>query len=371
MTVEIARLRLANQQIAVPKHTAARDVVAAFGAMQAQEYGSSLWAVGLRMANAVKGDIEQALASAAIVRTWTLRGTLHLVAAQDVRWMLDLVAPRAIARSAHRLRQLDIDDVVIKTSRGLLDEALSDGGRLTRNEAFVLLERAGIQTTGQRGIHILRRLSLDGLLVQTAFAVGQATFGLLDALIPERSALSREEALAQLAWRYFSSHGPATVKDFAWWSAITAADATTGIQMVSDRLESAKIGDAVYWMPVMPSPLQSPLPAVRVLPGFDEYILGYVDRRHALGDVASARIVRNGMFLPAIVVDACAVGIWRPGNGRSASRVAEMFSSLDPATSHAVDAALGRYDAFVTDRQHRPNNGIEQTARAVREGPEE
>jgi hypothetical protein len=343
---EVARLRLTNQQIAVHAHKAARDVVVAFGAMQAQEYRSALWAVGLRLANATESDIDQALASAAIVRTWALRGTLHLVAAQDVRWMLDLVAPGVTAGSAGRRRQLGIDDLALEVSRGVLEEALSDGGTLTRDDAFVLLERAGIRTTGQRGIHILRHLSLEGLLVQTAFTGRQATFALLDAVIPQATAWSREESLGELAWRYFSSHGPATLRDFGWWSGLRAAEARTGTELVAGRLASEKIGDTVHWMPIMPSTPQSTGRIVRVLPGFDEYILGYADRRDALDDVASARIIRNGMFRPAIVVDGRAIGTWRPGTGTRASSVAEVFSSLDHETSRALGAALGDYDAF-------------------------
>lgn len=352
-----------NQQIAVHAHTTARDVVGAFGAMQAQEYRSALWAVGLRLANTTQRDVEQALASAAIVRTWTLRGTLHLVAAEDVRWMLGLVGRKVIAGGAGRLRQLGIDDLVLKASRRVLDKGLSEGGRLTRGDAFLLLERAGIATADQRGIHILQQLSLKGLLVQTTFTGRQTTFVLLDAVVPRAAALSREESLAELAWRYFSSHGPATLRDFAWWSGLGVAEARAGIELAAGRLTSEKIGDAVHWMPIAPpapAPMvpstsappapPSPVPTgriVHVLPGFDEYILGYQDRRSALDDVASAQIVRNGVFRPAIVADGRAIGTWRPGNGRRVSSVGEMFSPFDAETSRAVGAALRDYDVFL------------------------
>lgn len=347
MTDEVARLRLTNQQIAVHDHTTAHDVVAAFGAMQAQEYRSALWAVGLRLANATQRDVEQALASAAIVRTWALRGTLHLVAAEDVRWMLDLVGRKVIAGSAGRLRQLGIDDLALEASRRALEKGLSDGGRLTRGEAFLVLERAGIKTADQRGIHILRQLSLQGLLVQTTFTGRQTTFALLDAVVPRAAAPSREEALAELAWRYFSSHGPATLRDFAWWSGLGVTEARAGIELAAGRLISEKIGDAVHWMPIAPS---TPVPTarvVRVLPGFDEYILGYQDRRNALDEVASARIVRNGVFRSAIVAGGRAIGTWRPGNTTRASSVGEVFTPLDAETSRAVDAALRDYDVFL------------------------
>jgi hypothetical protein len=261
--------------------------------------------------------------------------------------MLELVAPRAIAGSAGRRRQLGIDALALKASRSVLEEALSGGGRLARDDALVLLERAGIKTTGQRGIHILRHLSLEGILVQTAFTGSQTAFALLDALVPEASALSREEALGELALRYFGSHGPATLRDFAWWSGMGIGDARAGTELVADRLAGEKIGGTVYWMPVMASATQSTGRIVCVLPCFDEYILGYRDRGSSLDDVASARIIRNGMFRAAILVDGRAIGTWRPGNEERLSCVTEMFSSLDATTSRALDAALSDYDAFL------------------------
>jgi hypothetical protein len=344
---DAARVRLANQQIAVHTHETPQDVVAAFGAMQAQEYRSALWAVGSRLSGVREDAVEQALAGAAIVRTWALRGTLHFVAAPDVRWILGLLAQRVIAGSAYRHRQLGIDAGVLGASRRVLVRALSDGGRLTRDEAFRCLESAGVATTGQRGIHILRHLSLDAVLVQTAFTQKQATFAILDEVVPQAAVMTREQALAELTRRYFGSHGPATLRDFAWWSGLTLADSRLGIELIGDRLGSEKIGDEVQWTPTTSSSPPAPGRDVHVLPGFDEYILGYADRSIALDDVAAGQIIRNGVFRPAIVVDGRAVGTWRPGNGRKVSTVADLFSPFDPTTSQALALALGNYDAFV------------------------
>jgi hypothetical protein len=347
MTTEIAPLRLVSQQLAAHSHKTVEELVAMFGAMQAQEYRSVLWAVGLRLHNASETDVGQALASGATVRTWTLRGTLHLVAAQDVRWMLALVAPRAIAQSSSRRRQLEIDEPVLKASRRVIEQALSDGGRLTRDDAFTLLERAGIKTAGQRGIHILRQLSLEGLLVQTGSAGRQATFALLDSVIPDTSALPADEALGQLAWRYFTSHGPATLRDFAWWSGFGAADAKKATESAADRLMTEEIKGTIYWMAMAQRAPKSSGHIVHVLPGFDEYILGYNDRRGELDEVASTRILRGGMFRPAILVDGRAVGTWSPGTAKRPSSVNETSSPLDAATSKAIDAALSDYDTFI------------------------
>lgn len=319
--------------------------------MQAQDYRSALWAVGLRLPDSCEADIERAVAGSAIVRTWAMRGTLHFVAAADVRWILRLLAPRIIAGGAYRRRQLEIDGSTIALSRDLLTGALSGGRLLARDEAMDLLAGAGIRTTGQRGIHILRHLSLEGLLCQAAFEGKQSTFALLDERVPDAATLDREDALAELVCRYFVSHGPATLKDFVWWSGLTVADAKKGIELAGEtRLAQEKVGDTAYWMPPGPPASNPDVRRVCLLPGFDEYILGYEDRGIVLDPPASERIVPggNGVFRPTIVVDGRVVGTWRLGGRTSASSVTELFSSLDAAASRALTAAFRDYEGFAS-----------------------
>ena len=346
--LDIARLRLANQQISSHRSTTPQEVVATMGAMQAQDYRSVLWAVGLRLPNAGEAEIEQAVAGATIVRTWAMRGTMHLVAAADVRWMLELLGRRALARSAHRRRQLEIDDRTIARSRDLLGEALSGGRLLARDEALKVLERAGIKTTGQRGVHILQYLAVDGLLCQAPPRGRQPTFALLDEWTPRAETKSREAGLAELTRRYFCSHGPATLQDLMWWSGLTAADAKLGLELAKTWLARAEIDGTVYWMPpTQPSPQVAP--ALILLPAYDEYVLGYADRKIALDGVASQRIVPggNGVFHPTIVRDGRVVGRWRLGNKTRASSTIDLFTPLDDASMDALAAALHDYDRFV------------------------
>ena len=227
--LDTARLRLANQQVTVHTGNSPQQVVRALGGIQAQDFRSALWAIGLRLPDAVRPDVEQACTDASIVRTWAMRGTLHFISSADVRWMIALLAPGVIAASAHRRRQLEIDSTTLARSRDVLTGALSHRRVLARDEAMRLLEGAGIQTTGQRGIHILRHLALEGTLCQTAFEGTQATFVLLDEWVPKSEAMSRDAALAELAHRYFASHGPATLRDFGWWAGLSVADAKAGL----------------------------------------------------------------------------------------------------------------------------------------------
>ena len=177
---DIARYRLLNQHIARSGCKKPSGVVAALGALQAQDYLGSLWSIGLRLPNATEGSIEQAIADRGIVRTWPMRGTLHFVAATDVRWMLELLAPRVIASSTHRHELFGLDEALIARIKKLFIGALQGSRQLTRDEMYRLLERAGISVTGQRGFHILWRLAHDGVICFGAHRGKQATFALLD-----------------------------------------------------------------------------------------------------------------------------------------------------------------------------------------------
>ena len=221
---DIAAFRLAAQQISVSHCASPAALVAHMGAMQAQDHGNALWGIGLRVPGAGIADVRAAIASHAVVRTWMLRGTLHFVAGADLRWMLALVGARSIAGMAGRHRQLELDETVFAACRKLLAKALQ-GKTLTRGALFELLEAKGISTQGQRGIHILWRLAHDGLICFAAHEGKQPAFALLDDWLPDPGpALTRDEALATLAQRYFTSHGPATAADFAWWAGLTMAD---------------------------------------------------------------------------------------------------------------------------------------------------
>ena len=309
----IARSRLVNHGIANPTFAQPGDVVTWLGAVQAQDYGGALWAIGLRMTGATERSIEQAIAERAIVRTWPLRGTLHFVAAQDVRWLLALLTPRVIAHSAGRYRQLELDETTFARSKEVFAVALQGGKQLTRDEMLQELEQAGISTAGQRGYHLLGRAAQDGLICFGTRRGKQQTFTLLDEWVPLTRSLSRDEALAELTRRYFASHGPAVLKDFMRWAGLTAAEAKTGLAAAGKALIQETIADGVYWMPCEAPENSHDTLSVHLLPGFDEYLLGYRDRSAVLDPAYAQRICRggNGMFSPTIVIDGVVTGTWK------------------------------------------------------------
>jgi hypothetical protein len=355
-TRDLRRLRLRHQQlVASPARTPA-EVVAALGAMQAQDYLGALWSIGARLPGSTEADIERGIAERTLVRSWPMRGTLHFVAAADLRWMLALLTPRVIAGAAAReKREHALDERVFARCRKIVARALGGGGRLTREELQRALEGAGIATGGQRGYHILWRLAQEGLICFGPRAGKQHTFVLLDEWLPAAAnarAFDREAALAALAARYFRGHGPATAPDFAWWSGLTLTDARRAIASLGAELTSLTIDGTEYWTPraAPAAPKSSASVAVHLLPGFDEYLLGYTDRRAALaaGHEDKIQPSKNGLFLATIVLEGRVAGTWKRELHRD--RVAltcTPFASWPQRYAAALARAARRYGEFL------------------------
>lgn len=281
-----------------------------------------------------------------------MRGTLHFVAPADIRWMLALLTPRVIAGQRGRHRQLELDQPTFDRSRDVLTRALEGGRQLTRDALYETLEAAGISTAGQRGIHILGRLAQDGLLCFAARQGKQQAFALLEEWVPPARMLERDEALAELAGRYFTSHGPATVPDFTWWSGLTVADAKVGIELAAPRLEREVIDGQDYWLS---AEAQSEMPAVSpasptawLLPPFDEYTVAYKDRSAVHDPAHGGLMSSNGIFYPIIVLDGRVAGTWKRVFKKSSVMITlSPFAPLKKKELQAVAVAAERYGAFL------------------------
>jgi hypothetical protein len=306
--------RLVNQRIDGQKFEKPEEVVRWLGAIQAQDYLQALWAIGLRLKSATVADIEQAILDGRIIRTWPMRGTLHFVPPEDARWMLRLSASRILAKDGRRLEQLGLDEEIMERCKEIFYDALKGNERLSRSEMMKLLEEAGISTENQRGYHILWYVSQSGLICLGPMQAKQQTFVLLDEWVSSSRDLSREESLAELARRYFASHGPATVHDFAWWAGLTVTEARSGLEAEMPELISETIDGKEYWMTSdAPGHIAYDKTGVDLLPAFDEYLIGYKDRTNVLTAEDAPRVVpgKNGIFLPTIVVGGRVVGTWK------------------------------------------------------------
>ncbi len=347
---DIARQRLANQRIEGEKFEKPEEVVRWLGAMQAQDYPQALWAIGLRLRSATVADVEQAMSEGKIVRTWPMRGTLHFVPPEDARWRLKLSASRILARDGRRLEQLGLDRGTMERCKELFYEALRGNRRLTRPEMMQVLEEAGIGTENQRGYHILWYLSQEGLICPGPMQGKQQTFVLLDEWVPDSRELSREESLAELAGRYFASHGPATVHDLAWWAGLTVTEARSGLEAAKPGLVSEKIDGKEYWMTDdVPGHAAHDGSSVHLLPAFDEYLLGYKDRGAVLDVDDALKVVpgKNGIFFPTIVVGGRVVGTWKRKLKKNSVDIAlSPFAHLEDLDGRALEAARS-YSDFV------------------------
>jgi hypothetical protein len=345
--------RLFSQQVAAPTFTDPAAVVRWMGAMQAQDYNASLWAVGLRTVSASEEDVVRALAERRIARTWLMRGTLHLCAPEDLRWMLSLCAPRIVQQSQARLRELELDAATLAASAKIVTAALASGQVLARPELLQRLEDSGIATTGQRGYHILSQLAYKQLICFGPYIAKQPSFALIEEWLPAARALAREEALATLALRYFNSHGPATLQDFTWWSGLVAGEAKAGLAAIVDQLTSLTIdGQLYYWCEKSGEKSevrsQQSEGSAQILPAFDEFLLGYRDRSAVLAPGDAKRVVPggNGVFFPIIVVDGRVVGTWKRDRQKLPSPLSfSPFNAFEH--SPALKTAIARYERYL------------------------
>jgi hypothetical protein len=345
---EIAHRRQAGQHIARPLHKQPQDVVHSMMAVQAQDYSASLWAIGLRTRGTTEPSIEQALAARTIVRTWPMRGTLHCVAVSDVRWMLRYLTPRKVAGAASRFRQLRLDGAAFSRSRKILTKAMVGGRALARDSVYALLEKKGIVCSGQRGIHILWRLAQEELLCFGARDGKQPTFVLLDEWIPSTTVPTRDVALARMALRYFSGHGPATLRDFAWWSGLTINEARSSHDAIKSQLLSDTVHSHTYWFASDSPSVGRSTSRITLLPPFDEYLVGYTDRTAAIDKRYLKQMHPGGGILkPTVVLDGQVIGTW----GRI-FRKGELVVHVSPFTRFersqrdALVEAAARYGSF-------------------------
>lgn len=347
---DIPLYRLYSQQIANPEFVTPAQVLSHLGAIQGQDYAGSLWSIALRTQNATKTDVEQTITDRKIVRSWLMRGTLHFVSAEDLRWMLDLVAPRNTTGQRARDIQLGLDEKIYARCYEVLAKTLQGGNILTRSEALTTLQDAGISTEGQRGYHILKRAGRDKLICFGPIKDKQQTFVLLDEWLPKTKELSHEEALAKLAHQYFQSRGPATIDDFIWWSGLLRADARSGLAGIKHELHHETIDGKEYWF--APDSIMTDIKnhSVYLLPGFDEYILGYKDRSAILDPQYNQRICPggNGMFLATVVVDGRVVGMWQRAVKRDVMNIAATpFAESKNGSNLDIEVAERKYRAFL------------------------
>jgi hypothetical protein len=344
---QILKYRLQNQHLTQNKFKTPGELVGFLGAVQAQDYAGAKWAIGLRLPGSTEADIEQAIADRKIVRSWALRGTLHFIAPEDLRWMLELLAPRLISLYGGYFRRLELEKSLIKKSHNTMATALRDGNQLTRKELADLLKRKGIPTHDMRINFLLLRAAWDGLICLGQRRGKQFTYTLLDEWIPSTKKIEREEAITELAIRYFMSHGPATIQDFAWWSGLTLTDIKTAMELIKPALRSEKNGQSILRWGKNSSDTNN-VSAAYLLPSFDEYLVGYTDRSAPLGKIPFKRILNGSVFNPTIVVNGKITGTWKRSFKKNTVLIElDFFNGLNSSQIRMVEAAGRKYGKFL------------------------
>ncbi|MCW5851953.1 MAG: AlkZ family DNA glycosylase [Anaerolineae bacterium] len=349
--LDIPHWRLHNQHLAGTRMETPEAVVAWLGAVQAQDYAGAKWAVGQRTLDCSDADLDRLLADGTILRTHILRPTWHLVMPTDIRWMLSLTAPRINAAMAYAYRQVELDDTLFARSDAVLAQALQGGQRLTRADLCSVLQQAGLLGAHEGRLnYLLIHAELAGMICSGGLRGKQHTYALLDERCPEGRTLTRDQALAELVRRYFTSHGPATVKDYVWWSGLTMTDARAGLNMVKSQLAHTGVDGQTYWFADGPPSFSDPSPTAYLLPNYDEYVVGYTDR-HAIFDPThlpklDSRV--NPLFNYVIVIDGHIVGTWKRTFKTSAVVMTfDPFTPLSEAETQAVVRAAHRYAQFL------------------------
>ncbi len=347
--LDIARQRLRNQRLTETAFQQPQEVVQWLGAVQAQDYAGAKWALALRAQGLTDADVDRALADGTILRTHILRPTWHFVTPADIRWMLKLTAPRVNAVNGHMYRKLELDDAIFKRSNAALTKALRGGQRLTRAELASELERTGIAPGDSMRLgYLIHRAELDGIVCSGGRRGKQFTYALLNERAPRAGTFNRDQALAELSKRYFTSRGPATARDFVWWSGLTMAEAKAGIEMAGSLLNRETIGGQTYWFSDNPAAARNTPLAAHLLPTYDEYLIGYKDRGASVEAASAERIVSGAVFTSTILLDSQVAGVWKRAIGKSAVVIeAEFFRPLTQAEKQAVVAAARQYGLFL------------------------
>lgn len=342
--------RLRNQKLTRTSLRTPADVVAWLGAVQSQDYAGAKWGVAQRAIALTDASVERAFNEGAILRTHILRPTWHFVTPADLRWMMTLSGPRVNARCATYYRKLELDSALFSRSRKVFERALEGRRQLTRADLQKALARAKIAVAGVRLAFVVMRAELECVICSGARRGKQFTYALFDERVPSRSALTHDEALAELTKRFFTSHGPATIRDFVWWSGLTVRDAKTGIAMVAPAIASQDVGDRTYWF--VPSKGSAPdaSPTGFLLPNYDEYLVAYKDRDAGDSTIVAQRMVdgKFDSFAHPLVLDGRLAGTWRRDiTARAARVIVSPFSRLTRENSRALDDATARFAKFL------------------------
>lgn len=346
-TPELLNIRLHNQLLATHTQKTPQEVVSWMGAVQSQALDMAKWAIGARLKNKTVEDIDNALNTGKIIRTHTLRPTWHFVSAEDVYWMFDLSNPRLKPIYQSYCRMSNADEALIYRCIPFVEKALSENKHLTKKEINDVLLAHDIKADTRHLTMILSYAEMEGLICNGKVKGNKQTFTLLESWVPRKETIHKEEALARLAQRYFTSHGPATINDFVWWSGLSVIECKQALEMVKRNFVSEKLNDRTFWMRNDIQTSQTPFSALLLAP-FDEFVVSYKDRSELIEKTHYSKVMtKNGIFSPTIMLDGKIIGSWKKTVQKNKPKIElSIFEKTSSKILKLFDSEIERVETF-------------------------
>ena len=347
MNGNIANIRLSTHQLLGGNYTKPHQIVAFFGVMQAQDFNSATWAVGVRLDQCTEKSVHDDINNGKILRTHVLRPTWHFVTPENIRWMLKLSAKRIMTSMKSRDCELGLTDEIYTKCYRVIESALEKEDNLTRDGLMNIFQNTGMTLNTSQMYHVLVGAEANGLICSGLLCDKQHTYSLLEKRVPVVKPLTKEESLAKLARIYFTGHGPATIPDFVWWSGLSTGEARQGLEAIQSEFVSETIDGQHYWMPDLD--YQPPAGnTLNLLPAFDEYIVGYKDRTAVItSENHKKAISSNGVFRPVVLKNGRVTGLWKKAPSPNKPITITPFEPIDPATQQQIDMAAEKLRMFL------------------------
>lgn len=341
--------RLFNEKLVDSQFKNVLEVVEWLGAVQSQDYTGAKWALGLRIPGSTDAQIEADFNAGKILRTHVMRPTWHFVSPKNIRWMLKLTAPRIRIVMGYYWRKVGLDQEILKKSYSLFEKTLKDNNYIPRPElADIFLQSKTVATLEQFN-HLLGNAEIDGLICSGPRIGKQISFALLDERVPATAEISHEESLAKLAQIYFTSHGPATIQDFSWWSGLSLTDAKKAPEMVKEQFIHKEVNGVTFWFKESKKSMKRKSDVIHLLPNYDEFLVGFKERTAVLESIDNIKLdVReNVLFNHIIILNGRIVGGWKRNLTQKTAKVIPTFlTKLTKPQEDLFDQEVKRFEEF-------------------------
>lgn len=317
--------------------------------MQAQDFRSMMWAIGLRLHDTKLSEVEKAYNSGTILRTHVMRPTWHIVARENLSWLLDLTAAQVLSQTKGRLRDLELTPRLLKKCHSIIEKEMDGANHLTREEISLVLTKSKLSLISQQLSHILMDAELHKLICSGRLKNNKISYALFDERVAKQTKLTHEEALAKLARIYFASHGPALIEDFQWWSGLSLGKAKLAVAAIEKDFSTLIVDDKKFYFFEEASCRQPEINAHYLLPAYDEFVISYKDRSGMFKDHTYAKAIsNNGVFRPVIVNgEGRIIGIWsQTTRGNQRFLGFQFFENETLKVSRTLEKEMMRYSDF-------------------------